>query len=41
MSKSMKKIDPEFVSKVLRHFYVNDFNCGVEGCEQGVDLYKR
>ena len=33
-----EKIDPEFVSKVLRHFYVDDFNCGVESYEQGVEL---
>ena len=35
-----EKIDPEFVSKVLRQFYVDDFNYGVESYEQGVALYK-
>ena len=35
------KIDPKFVSKVLRHFYVDNFNCGVESYEQGVELYKK
>ena len=36
-----EKIDPEFVSKVLRHFYDDDFNCRVESYEQGVELYKK
>ena len=36
-----EKIDPKFVSKVLRHFYVDNFNCGVESYEQGVELYKK
>ena len=27
--------------KVSPHFYVDDFNCGVESYEQGVDLYKK
>ena len=36
-----EKIDPEFVSKVLRHFYVDDFTCGFESYEQGVELYKK
>ena len=36
-----EKIDPEFVSKVLGQFYVDDFNCGVESYEQGVELYKK
>ena len=36
-----EKIDAEFFSKVLRHFYVDDFNCGVESYEQGVELYKK
>ena len=36
-----EKIDPEFVSKVLRHFYIDDFNCGVESYEEGVELYKK
>ena len=25
--KKYEKIDPDFVSKVLRYFYVDDFNC--------------
>ena len=36
-----EKIDPEFVSKVLRHFYVDDFTCGFESYEQGVELCKK
>ena len=36
-----EKIDPELVAKVVRHFYVDDFNCGVESYEQGVELYKK
>ena len=36
-----EEIDPEFVSKVLRHFYVDDFNCGVESYEHGIELYKK
>ena len=39
--KKYEKIDPEFVLKVLRHFYVDDFTCGVESYEQDVDLYKK
>ena len=36
-----EEIDPKFVWKVLRHFFVDDFNCGVESYEQGVELYKK
>ena len=35
------KIDPEFSKKVLRHFYVDDFNSGVNNVTEGVDLYKK
>ena len=39
--KKYEKIDPEFVAKVLRHFYFDEFNCGVESYEEGVELYKK
>ena len=32
-------IDPEFVEKVLRHFYVDYLNCGVNSVEDGVNFY--
>ena len=35
------KVDPEFSKKVLRHFYVDDFNSGVNSVNEGVDLYKK
>ena len=34
-------IDPEFSKKVLKHFYVDDFNCGANNIEEGVNLYKK
>ena len=40
--KKYEKIDKiEKILKVLRHFYADDFNCGVESYEQDVDLYKK
>ena len=33
-------IDREFVEKVLRHFYVDDLNCGVNSVEDGVNFYE-
>ena len=34
-------IDREFVEKVLRHFYVDDLNCGVNSIEDGVKFYEK
>ena len=34
-------IDREFVEKVLRHFYVDDLNCGVNSVEDGVNFYEK
>ena len=33
--------DPEFVEKVLRHFYVDDLNCGINSVENGVYFYEK
>ena len=33
-----KKIDPYFVAKVLRSFYVDDLNSGVRAAEEGKEL---
>ena len=34
-------VDHEFVEKVLRHFYVDDLNCGVNSVENGVNFYEK
>ena len=34
-------IDREFVEKILRHFYLDDLNCGVNSVEDGVNFYKK
>ena len=34
-------IDCEFVEKILRHFYLDDLNCGVNSVEDGVNFYKK
>ena len=34
-------IDREFVKKVLRHFYADDLNCGVNSVEDGVNFYEK
>ena len=34
-------IDREFVEKVLRHFYVDGLNCGVNSVEDGVKFYEK
>ena len=34
-------IDPEFVKKVLRHFYVGDLSSTVRSYEEGVEFYKK
>ena len=34
-------IDREFVEKVLRLFYVDDLNCGVNSVEDGVNFYEK
>ena len=36
-----RESDAEFVDKVLKHFYVDDFNGGVEHFKAGVELYKK
>ena len=33
--------DPGFVEKVLRHFYVDDLNSGVNSVDQGVYFYEK
>ena len=34
-------IDRKFVEKVLRHFYVDDLNSGVNSVEDGVNFYEK
>ena len=35
------EIDCESVEKILRHFYVDDLNCGVNSVEDGVNFYEK
>ena len=34
-------IDREFVEKILRHFYVDDLNCGIDSAGDGVNFYEK
>ena len=35
------EIDPDFVKRVLRSLYADDFSGGANNIENGVDLYKK
>ena len=37
----LKYFDNGFVEKVLRHFYVDDLNSGVNSADEGVYFYEK
>ena len=36
-----KHFDPEFIKKILKCFYIDDLNTGVDSVKQGIELYKK
>ena len=39
--KKYENIDPEFVRKVKKHFYVDGLNSGARSTEEGFEFYKK